>query len=71
MTDGASWIAIGATLTSACVGLYAAAGSNLRDKVEQFIPQLRGQAPLGGDRGCRVGCRAGNGKAAGFAQRSG
>jgi hypothetical protein len=45
MTDAASWIAIGAALTSACVGLYAAAGSDLRDKVEQFIPQLRGQAP--------------------------
>jgi hypothetical protein len=30
---------------SACVGLYAAVGSDLRDKVEQFIPQLRGQAP--------------------------
>ena len=45
MTDTASWIAIGAALTSACVGLYAAAGSELRDKVEQFIPQLRGRAP--------------------------
>jgi hypothetical protein len=45
MTDAASWIAIGAALTSACVGLYAAAGSELRDKVEQFIPQLRGRAP--------------------------
>ena len=45
MTDTASWIAIGAALTSACVGLYAAAGSELRDKVERFIPQLRGRAP--------------------------
>jgi hypothetical protein len=42
MTGAASWIAIGAALTSACVGLYAAVGSDLRDKVEQFIPQLRG-----------------------------
>lgn len=45
MTDAASWIAIGAALTSACVGLYAAAGNDLRDKVEQSIPQLRGHAP--------------------------
>jgi hypothetical protein len=45
MTDAASWIAIGAALTSACVGLYAAAGSDLRDKVEQYIPQIRGQFP--------------------------
>lgn len=45
MTDAASWIAIGAALTSACVGLYAAAGSDLRDKVEQYIPQIPGQFP--------------------------
>jgi hypothetical protein len=45
MTDIASWIAIGAALTSACVGLYAAAGSDLRDKVEQFVPYIRGQFP--------------------------
>ena len=44
MTDAASWIAIAAALTSACVGLYAAAGSDLRDRVEQLIPQMRGQA---------------------------
>lgn len=55
MMDAAFWIAIGAALTSACVGLYAAAGGDLRDKVEQFIPQLRGLAPSGGDGGCRVG----------------
>lgn len=44
MTDAASWIAIGAALTSACLGLYAAAGSDLRDKVEKFIPQISGQS---------------------------
>jgi len=45
MTGAASWIAIGAALMSACVGLYAAAGSDLRDRIEKFVPQLRGQAP--------------------------
>jgi hypothetical protein len=45
MTDAVSWIAIGAAMTSACVGRYAAAGSDIRDQVEQFVPQLRGQAP--------------------------
>jgi hypothetical protein len=44
-TDTASWIAIGAALISACVGLYAAAGSDLRDKVEKFFPRIRGQSP--------------------------
>ena len=44
MTDAASWIAIGAALISACVGLYAAAGSDVRDKVEQFIPQIGAQS---------------------------
>ena len=45
MSDAASWIAIGAALTSACVGLYAALGSDLRGRIEQLVPQLRGQAP--------------------------
>ncbi len=45
MRDTASWIAIGAAMISACVGLYAAAGNELRDKVEKFIPRIRGQSP--------------------------
>jgi hypothetical protein len=44
VTNAASWIAIGAALISAFVGLYAAAGSDLRDKVEKFIPQISGQS---------------------------
>jgi hypothetical protein len=28
------------------VFLYAAAGSDVRDKVEQFVPRLRGQAAI-------------------------
>jgi hypothetical protein len=44
MKDTASWIAIGAALVSACVGLYAAAGSDLRDKVVKLIPQISGQS---------------------------
>ena len=44
MTDTASWIAIGAALVSACVGLYAAAGSDLRGKVERRVPFLRGHS---------------------------
>jgi len=45
MRDTASWIAIGAALISACVGLYATAGSDLRDKVEKLVPRIRGQSP--------------------------
>lgn len=45
MRDAAPWIAIGAALISACVGLYASTGSDLRDKVERFVPLMRGQAP--------------------------
>jgi type II secretory pathway component PulK len=41
MKDPASWIAIGAALISACVGLYAAAGSDVRDKL---IPQIGAQS---------------------------
>jgi hypothetical protein len=43
--DSASWIAIGAALVSACIGLYASAGSDLHDAVERAVPQIRGQAP--------------------------
>jgi hypothetical protein len=43
--DASSWVAIGAALTSACTGLYAAAGSDLRKKVERFVPLMREQAP--------------------------
>jgi hypothetical protein len=43
--EAASWIAIGAALTSACVGLYAIAGSDLRDKVEKFVPLIRERSP--------------------------
>ena len=45
MRDAASWIAIGAALISACAGLYAIAGSDLRDKVERFVPSIREQSP--------------------------
>ena len=44
MKDPASWIAIGAALISACVGLYAAADSDVRDKVEKLIPQIGAQS---------------------------
>jgi uncharacterized membrane protein YeiH len=43
--DAASWIAIGAALISACVGLYATAGSDLRDQVERSFPLIREKAP--------------------------
>jgi multidrug efflux pump subunit AcrA (membrane-fusion protein) len=42
MRDIASWIAIGAALISACVGLYATAGGDFRDQVEKVIPGIRG-----------------------------
>ena len=45
MREAASWIAIGTALTSACVGLYAVVGSDLRDKVEKFAPLIREQSP--------------------------
>ena len=45
MKDASSWIAIGAALTSACTGLYAAAGIDLRGKVERVLPFIREQAP--------------------------
>jgi len=43
--DATSWIAIGAALTSACIGLYAIAGSDLRNKVEMLFPLIREQTP--------------------------
>jgi len=43
--DAASWVAIGAALISACVGLYATAGSDLRDSVERLFPLIREQTP--------------------------
>jgi hypothetical protein len=43
--DAASWIAIGAALTSACIGLYATAGSDLRNKVEMLFPLIHERAP--------------------------
>jgi hypothetical protein len=43
--DAAPWIAIGAALISACVGSYAAAGNDIRGKVERLFPLLREQAP--------------------------
>jgi hypothetical protein len=45
MKDAASWIAIGAALISACIGLYAAAGSDLRNEVERVVPLIREQTP--------------------------
>lgn len=45
MKDASSWVAIGAALTSACTGLYAAAGIDLRGKVERLFPFIREQAP--------------------------
>ena len=45
MRDAASWIAIGAALTSACAGLYGIAESNFRDKVEKLVPIIREQSP--------------------------
>jgi hypothetical protein len=45
MRDIASWIAIGAALLSACIGLYAVTGNDFRDGVERFIPRIRGQLP--------------------------
>jgi len=45
MRDTASWIAIGAALTSAWLGLYASAGSDLRDRVEKLVPQIRRDSP--------------------------
>jgi hypothetical protein len=45
VTDSASWIAIGAALVSACIGLYASAGSDLRGAIERAVPQIREQAP--------------------------
>ena len=45
MKDAASWIAIGAALISACVGLYAAAGSDIRNEVERLFPLIRERAP--------------------------
>ena len=44
MKDASSWVAIGAALTSACTGLYAAAGIDLREKVERRFPLIREQA---------------------------
>jgi hypothetical protein len=43
--DAASWVAIGAALTSACAGLYAIAESDIRDKVEKLVPMIREQSP--------------------------
>jgi hypothetical protein len=43
--DASSWVAIGAALTSACTGLYSAAGTDLRKKVERCFPLLPEQAP--------------------------
>lgn len=45
MKDVSSWVAIGAALTSACAGLYAAAGIDLRGKFEKLFPFIREQAP--------------------------
>ena len=45
MKDASSWVAIGAALASACTGLYAAAGIDLRKKVERLFPLIREQAP--------------------------
>jgi hypothetical protein len=45
MRDAASWIAIGAALISACAGLYAIAGSDIRGKVEKSVPMIREQSP--------------------------
>ena len=45
MKDASSWVAMRAALTSACTGLYAAAGSDLRGKVERLLPFIREQAP--------------------------
>ena len=45
MKDTSSWVAIAAALTSACTGLYAAAGMDLRTKVEGRFPLIREQAP--------------------------
>jgi len=43
--DASSWVAIGSALSSACTGLYAAAGIDLRKKVERRFPRIREQAP--------------------------
>jgi hypothetical protein len=43
--DASSWVAIAAALTSACAGLYAAAGTDLRKKVERRFPLITAQAP--------------------------
>ena len=45
MKDAASWIAIGAALVSACVGLYGIAGSDLRNEVERLFPLMHEQTP--------------------------
>jgi hypothetical protein len=44
MKEAFSWLAIGAALVSAAVGLYAALGIDVRDNMDAFISDLRKQS---------------------------
>jgi hypothetical protein len=44
MKEAFSWLAIGAALVSAAVGLYAALGIDVRDNMDAFICDLRKQS---------------------------
>ena len=44
MKEVLSWLAIGAALASAAIGLYAAMGIDVRDNMDAFISDLRRQS---------------------------